>query len=292
MIQRLLIGLDPVRSWDVTWNDVNANTSLDSGDAIRVLRVVAGLDPQPTPQPSGGGSSADSRSGLGKAGPAPETVVLSADKLRGQPGDLVTVQVRLEGIPTTIAGASFTLNYPTNALRLINSQSQRTGALVPGSAVAIWNVAPAQNNYPAQDGRVLAALSSATPWPTNSGVLAEFTFQVQPGQSDQYSWTVSIGNMEITDNGYEVLALSDAQLSFIGRESLPPRLTSASAAMSPGGFELSLTGEVGLSYTIEASSDLVTWTPVTTLTPANGTLNFTDPNGTNLGHRFYRAKQQ
>src|SRR5205814_1502181 len=49
IIQQLLTGQEPVRSWDVTENDVNANTSLDSGDVIRVLRVVANIDPQPAP---------------------------------------------------------------------------------------------------------------------------------------------------------------------------------------------------------------------------------------------------
>ncbi|PYJ80444.1 MAG: hypothetical protein DME22_24115, partial [Verrucomicrobia bacterium] len=38
IMQQLLTGLEQERSWDVTGNDVNANTSLDSGDVIKVLR--------------------------------------------------------------------------------------------------------------------------------------------------------------------------------------------------------------------------------------------------------------
>ena len=47
LIQRLLTGIDPVRFWDRSGNDVNENTALDSGDVIRVLRAVVRLDPQP-----------------------------------------------------------------------------------------------------------------------------------------------------------------------------------------------------------------------------------------------------
>ena len=61
-----------------------------------------------------------------------------------------------------LEGASFALDYPTNALRLVNAQSARTGALVPSSAITLWNVQPAQNDYAAQNGQVRVAMSSAT----------------------------------------------------------------------------------------------------------------------------------
>src|SRR5262249_35133438 len=147
-----------------------------------------------------------------------ELAVLSADRLRGQPGDPVTVQVLLKNIATPVAGVSFTLDYPTNALRLLNSQSQQTGALVPGSAVSVWNVQPAQNNYTAQNGRVVFGTSSATSWPTNGGVLAEFVFQVQSSQVSQYRWPILLSSVELTADGYDVRDLSNAELFFIGRD--------------------------------------------------------------------------
>ena len=42
------------------------------------------------------------------------------------------------------------------------------------------------------------------------------------------------------------------------------------------------------TYGIEASSDLVNWTRLTTLTNLAGTLQFSDPNATNGARRFYR----
>jgi hypothetical protein len=47
LIQRLLTRLDPIRSWDIAANDLNKSQDLDSGDVIRVLRTVVGIDPQP-----------------------------------------------------------------------------------------------------------------------------------------------------------------------------------------------------------------------------------------------------
>src|SRR5207249_11370994 len=69
IMQRLLTGLETVRPWDGRGNDVNANNSLDSGDVIRVLRAVVGLNPQPQPQSSSSASRL-SKMGLGKAGPS------------------------------------------------------------------------------------------------------------------------------------------------------------------------------------------------------------------------------
>src|SRR2546430_1553204 len=76
IMQRLLTGLEQERSWDVTGNDVNANTSLDSGDVIKVLRVVANIDPQPAPQSASSGPSRLANAGRGKAGPAGGSLVL------------------------------------------------------------------------------------------------------------------------------------------------------------------------------------------------------------------------
>ena len=217
---------------------------------------------------------------------------MNADRLRAQPGDLVTLQVVLKDISTSIAGASFTLDYPTNALRLLNGQSQHTGSLVPASAVSVWNVQPAQNNYTVQNGQVSFAAASPGPWPASNGVLAEFVFQVQPGQAGAYRWPIHLSGLELTPDGYDVRDLADSELYFIGRDPLPASLSASASGVASDGFHLSLNGELGVIYSIEVSTDLVTWTPLTTLTNSGGSLSFVDPEATGPGHRFYRAKQQ
>jgi hypothetical protein len=52
-------------------------------------------------------------------------------------------------------------------------------------------------------------------------------------------------------------------------------------------FGYALPGEVGLTHQIEASTDLVHWTPVT-----NVILYFRDPESTNYDHHFYRFREK
>jgi hypothetical protein len=293
IIQRFLTGLEAARSWDVTGNDLNANTRLDSGDVIKVLRAVVGLDPQPQPAGSVTGAATLSGAGIAKAGGTSESATLSLDRERAQPGDLVTAQVRLQGITTALSGASFTLDYPTDALRLVNAQSERTGVLVPAAtAVTVWNVKPAQNDFALQSGTVLAAVSSPTVWPTNNGVLAEFTFQVQAGEPARYRWPIHLGAVEISDTGYEIRTLADSTAYFLGRDPVPPSLGATSAALTQDGLSLTLACDAGLSYTLEVSTDLHTWTALTSLKATSETLTFVDPDAKTSERRFYRAVQQ
>ena len=48
LIQELIVkGIEPLRSWDLSLNDINNNNKLDSGDVIRILRVVVGFENSP-----------------------------------------------------------------------------------------------------------------------------------------------------------------------------------------------------------------------------------------------------
>ena len=55
------------------------------------------------------------------------------------------------------------------------------------------------------------------------------------------------------------------------------------------GMNLSLQGPIGSNYLIEASADLVNWTPLIYFTSTNSTSYFTDTTATNSSARFYRA---
>jgi hypothetical protein len=52
---------------------------------------------------------------------------------------------------------------------------------------------------------------------------------------------------------------------------------------------LTLMGAAGYSYLLQASSNLLDWTPIATLVNTNGEVQFTDSEIARLGHRFYRA---
>jgi hypothetical protein len=67
-----------------------------------------------------------------------------------------------------------------------------------------------------------------------------------------------------------------------------PRLVPVS--MQPDGeFALQLQGEPGATYAIQMSTDLTSWSPMTTNTLTGPTFNFTDSQAANSPQRFYRA---
>jgi hypothetical protein len=293
IVQRLLTGLEAVRPWDTPGNDVNQNTQLDSGDVIRVLRAAVGLDPQPTPQSAG---SNDTVSLLSRQNLEPMnesfggTLLLEADQLRAAPGELVTVRVRLEGVPTSLSAVALRLDYPVEALRLLNAQSPRVGALVPATAVAVWTVAPAQNDYTLQSGTVSLAVSGALPWPASEGVLAEFVFQVQEGQSDRHQWPVRVSQAEVSADGYDMTPIPDAAFYYVGRDPLPPQLTPSAGGLTAEGFAFSFLAETGLDYAVEMSTDLVEWSLLATHTGADATITVLDPAAIGEERRFYRVR--
>ena len=56
-----------------------------------------------------------------------------------------------------------------------------------------------------------------------------------------------------------------------------------------GAFSLTLTGGIGQTYVIQGSSDLITWTPLTTVTLTSASYRFLDNSSSGLAQRFYRA---
>jgi hypothetical protein len=255
VVLRYLANLDPIRSWDVPLNDLNQNSGLDSGDVIRILRASSGIEPQPT-IPAALAAKALATSVTG-------SLVIEPSVVKSAPGQTMTMQVKLKG-KAPISGAAFQLHYDTNALRLVGTTGHRAGSIIPGNALPMWNVAPGQNNFAIQNGNLSLAVSSALPWSTNEGVLAEITFQVQPGAASQYLWPITLSQAEVTEDGYKnyLLASSGAAMSV-----RPPNAARISAGKlrNDGTFAFTVTGEPGASYVVETSVDLKQWTPLRTL---------------------------
>jgi hypothetical protein len=76
------------------------------------------------------------------------------------------------------------------------------------------------------------------------------------------------------------------------QQSLPPPPAPALEAVSistTGAVNLSATGDVGLLYIFEASTNLVNWTKIGVRSNATGVVSFTDPKGQAYAKRFYRV---
>jgi cohesin domain-containing protein len=201
----------------------------------------------------------------------------------------VTLQVILQNISTPVSGASFRLNYDTNALRLLSSASYHLGPIVPGNALAVWNVGPQQNNFAAQNGTLSLAASSAGAWSSNQGVLAEITFQVQNGATNQYLWPVTLSGVETTEDGYVNHQLSAAGAGISVRSAVAGGLSVNGHIDANGAFAMTLAGDAGASYQIQVSDDLKHWIPLTTVVNSNGSTQFSDPDAGGHDHRFYKA---
>lgn len=281
----MLTGLEQKRFWDESINDLNSNGALDSGDTIKGLRIAAGIDPQP-----GGGGQQALRAAGGSSGNvlAPEALILSPAAGRAVVGQTITFQIKLRDIRTSIAGAVFTLDYPTNALRLVNAQAHRAGSMIPLQTLSIWNVAPAQNNFSTQNGHVTFAASSPAKWPSSNGVLAELTFTVQEAADDQYLWPLTLRAAEVTPDGYANRQLVTVDGGFIGRDPLPGSISSAGTGETRG-FRFIAQGDPGARYRIEATTNFEQWTPVGTFQNATGTYPFEEPIGDG-SFRFYRVR--
>jgi uncharacterized delta-60 repeat protein len=72
----------------------------------------------------------------------------------------------------------------------------------------------------------------------------------------------------------------------------PTILRDASFGFQANQFGFDVSGTIGQSVIVEASTDLVNWTSLTNITLGSGPFFFSDPSATNFPARFYRATGQ
>ncbi|MBK9137939.1 MAG: VCBS repeat-containing protein [Verrucomicrobia bacterium] len=288
VIQRFVASLEPVRPWDVRANDLNESRSLDSGDVVRVLRAVVGLDPQPRPagggalgrgaiQPSGAGGPIHGAPPVAPVLSGPAAILLS-DAPRAMPGEQIIVRVELAGLGQSISGMSFRIEFPAQALRLVEG-GVRVGPMVPAGALGVWL---------ADAGSINVAFSALQAWSTASSRVAELVFEVLPGVAAQREWTLVLGSADVTSpDGYTVRPLAGSTLVVGALPVFGPTI-----GFEPDGrFQLAFSGRAGTSYVIEASSDLHSWTPLDTVYSTGELMRWSDGTASAERVRFYRLRQ-
>ncbi len=288
LIQRLITRLDPPRTWDVAGNDLNQSADLDSGDVIKVLRVLVGLDPAPVPpglMRAGGQRSGEGLAGTRLGTPSlagvtsPSKLSLEADVAGASPGGSITVRVRLQDLPSGTSGATFRLQYPVAIFSVTDAAACKVGSLLPAGVSALWNVDGAA-------GEIRFAASGAQAWNASEGVVAEVQLHVLPGATGK-AWPLSVNAGQIAaDNGYEVQTLATSSLEL---ENLTPVLEPG-LEFSAEGWQIGFTTEAGRTYEVEASTDLHTWSPIGTAVGTGMTLHFLDTDKEHYPARFYRLK--
>lgn len=258
LLQRLVVGLDAKRSWDVALNDLNKNGSLDSGDVVRVMRVVIGQDPQPAPRNAGVPWPGPRR--LARAGNESDWLEMTPSLLTAKRGGLFEVQVRSKRNLTDLRGLSFELIYPPQLISLVTPSGYGTGPSLPADLQTYWGNQPVE-------GRLRFGVSSATNRVVPGGVIARFTFRVGATVPANWQGEFALKNVEFTGDGYTLLTetLSPGAVALSG-EVLAP-VVKRLRLNSGGSVQLDVLANPGSTLVVEAASNLhetsrVVWRPV------------------------------
>ncbi|HTE90786.1 MAG TPA: immunoglobulin domain-containing protein [Terriglobales bacterium] len=117
---------------------------------------------------------------------------------------------------------------------------------------------------------------------TNIATATTDTLTIQRAQpSNAGNYSVTISNI--------VNSASSSPAALIVTPPASTQLTTTS--LNPAGqFQLSLTGDTGVTFVIESSTNLVDWTAITNILNLTGLIEFADPIGTNREARFFRAQ--
>lgn len=103
------------------------------------------------------------------------------------------------------------------------------------------------------------------------------------------TWTLYVVDDSIGDSG-AIASGWTLNLTTVQPLIVVPRLN---ASVFSGLLQLEVTGQSGVRYTVEASTDLNAWAPIFIGTAgADGKLQYTDPTSSTLNGRFYRVLRQ
>jgi subtilisin family serine protease len=122
-------------------------------------------------------------------------------------------------------------------------------------------------------------------WRRNGSVLS--------GQTQPFIYMPEVGGFAAgvyvveVRNSYGTVTSSSATVT-VGSFS-PGRPVLSGSVLAGGRFHLVMTGSPGVVYRIEASSDLIHWTSLATLSSPSGMAEFTDTAAPTHARRFYRA---
>jgi glucose/arabinose dehydrogenase len=101
--------------------------------------------------------------------------------------------------------------------------------------------------------------------------------------------TNGIAGLAVTSPGLESETVTVHALDMVQPFSVGP------VTLGPGGVfpvSITLSGQTGKTYVLEAAPDFSSWTPISTNQLVTGSTNISDPASATQPHRFYRAREQ
>jgi uncharacterized repeat protein (TIGR01451 family) len=184
------------------------------------------------------------------------------------------------GTPTSL----FTDEFVTYAIQVTNrGPGEASGVLVTDSLPpgALFDSATSsQGSFTSGAGTVTFNLGSLA-----AGAGADLTVRVRPTLAGNLTSFISV----ISDQTDVDLLDNSASVATLVLTPEPAQLTGAYETTNQT-FQITLTGQAGLTYVLQASADLTAWTPISTNTaPESGVIKITDSDASGYVHRFYRA---
>jgi autotransporter-associated beta strand protein len=180
--------------------------------------------------------------------------------------------------PYSITTAIINTGVYSNAPPVFTSTASNR-VINPGQTLVITNTAT-DPNQPAQ------MLTYSMPIaPTNATLnSANGIFNWRPLIAQANS--TNLFRFVVTDNGTPSLGATQTFSVTVRPVTLP---VASSVTMTSGQFQMLVSGAVGPDYTMQASTNLMTWTNLFTTNPAVLPFNWSDATTTNFNQRFYRV---
>jgi hypothetical protein len=151
------------------------------------------------------------------------------------------------------------------------------GSFVSGSMdeVRVWNRARTANEIASSRFCRLTGLETnlAGYWQFDDGTARDVTGHGNDGAFFGGATTTLVPGVDAVHNGI-------CGAGYVGKNSL--------ILLNSMGFHQTIYGHLGTSLTVEASTNLINWSPILILPNFSGELEFTDPSALNHKRRFYR----
>ncbi len=191
-----------------------------------------------------------------------QVTIASAEQFYQGSNSVVTVTVLNQG-PATATGVMFTNN-------------------VPSGTSLVGNVLPSQGIATLGTGEVVTALGAI-----NVGQSATISYTLLGQSIGAITHSVSAYGNETDLNPSNNIASDEARVNRVAALAV-----GGQSGLTESGFEIMLSAPDGVTYVIEASDDLITWTQLATEISSAGMIQVTDGAATTNSFRFYRAVEQ
>jgi hypothetical protein len=178
------------------------------------------------------------------------------------------------------------LNGDANTNAGIYTVTPVSGSIFDGNAAATYDNGT-KSIYWVQFADVLT--------PVGTGAAAILNYSGAGAAGIGYNGTAGRGKVVLFGFPFEAISSANLRNTYMAdvlaflTPPVPPRL--AWISWSPGGAQLSLSGQPGATCSVESSTNLLDWATVTNFANSNGTFQFIAPLSAIDPRRFYRARQ-